>query len=214
LDLSQDQEKYWDGVANQKKIPVPFRILEFEKFASKESRILDIGCGYGRTLAELHQTGFQNLTGVDFSQGMIDRGHEEFPFLELEKTNGKDFSFPDDSFDAVILLSVLTCLAADESQRRLLSEIRRLLKPNGILYISDFLLNQDRRNVERYEKHQAQYGTFGVFELPEGAVVRHHSKSYVLGLMDCFQPLMYEPTVYTTMNGHESNGFFLIARKR
>ncbi len=30
--------------------------------------ILDVGCGYGRTLHELHENNYENLTGVDFSQ--------------------------------------------------------------------------------------------------------------------------------------------------
>ena len=48
-----DQKKYWDKVAEEKKFPTPFQIEEFEKHVLKEMNILDVGCGYGRTLNEL-----------------------------------------------------------------------------------------------------------------------------------------------------------------
>lgn len=209
-----DQEKYWDKVSGQKEFPVPFQIREFQKHVTKNSRVLDVGCGYGRTLAKLHQAGFQKLVGVDFSKGMVDRGRKLFPELRLEKTNGKNLPFQDGSFDAVILLSVLTCVTDDTAQQRLFSEIRRVLKDGGFLYISDYLLNQDNRNVERYEKYRRQYGSYGVFELPEGAVLRHHTKSHILKLIDGFRKLSFKPAVYTTMNGHKSNGFYLMAKKK
>ena len=59
---------------------------------------------------------------------------------------------------------------------RMNSEIRRVLRPGGILYVNDFLLFTDDRNKARYEKFNNKYGEYGVFELPEGAVCRHHDE--------------------------------------
>ncbi len=67
----------------------------------------------------------------------------------------------------------------DKEQIALLKEIKRVLKPNGILYINDFLLNTDERNIERYKLFQDKYQKYGVFELPEGAAVRHHDIKWV-----------------------------------
>lgn len=60
-----------------------------------------------------------------------------------------------------------------EEQEQLLSEIKRVLKPQGILYVNDFLLNTDESNLLRYEKYKEAYGVYGVFELPDGEVCRH-----------------------------------------
>lgn len=207
-----DQEKYWDKVAEKKEFPAPFQIKEFEKYVSPEKSILDVGCGYGRTLSELNEQGFKNLTGVDFSQAMINRGLKLHPQLNLLKNDGDDLPFPDNKFDAVLLIAVLTCTANPEEQRNLISEISRVLKSSGILYINDYLINDDQRNLERYQKYQEQYGTYGVFELPEGAVLRHHTPEYISELTNNFEELIFEKTIYNTMNGNKSNGFYYMGQ--
>ena len=207
-----DQEKYWDKVAEEKEFPTPFQIKEFKKYVSQERSILDVGCGYGRTLSELNDRGFKNLTGVDFSQAMINQGLKLHPQLNLLKNNGDKLPFPDDKFDAVLLIAVLTCTANPEEQENLISEISRVLKSGGILYINDYLINDDQRNLERYQQYQEKYGTYGVFELPEGAVLRHHTPEYILKLTKDFQELIFEKTIYNTMNGNKSNGFYYMGQ--
>jgi ubiquinone/menaquinone biosynthesis C-methylase UbiE len=107
---------------------------------------------------------------------------------------------------------VLTCIRNNDEQKALISEIRRVLKKDGILYMNDFLLNTDERNVTRYKKFQEKYGNYGVFELPEGAVCRHHSEDWVKELLADFNTLQYEHLTFTTMNGHISNGFYFIGQ--
>lgn len=209
-----NQEKYWDKAAEKKEFPTPFKIEEFEKFVSHEMNILDVGCGYGRTLDELHNQGFENLAGIDYSQGMINRGLRERPYLNLIKTDGDQIPFPDNEFDAVLLVAVLTSNTKDEEQENIISEISRVLKNGGILYLTDFLINQDKRNIERYQKYEDKYGTYGIFELPEGAVLRHHTEEHIFKLTKDFKNLLFEKTVFDTMNGHKSNGFYYIGKKK
>jgi len=209
-----DQEKYWDEVAEEKEFPTPFQIGKFEKYILKERSILDVGCGYGRTLSELYNHGFKNLTGIDYSQGMINRGLKSYPYLNLIKNDGESIPFHDNEFDAVLLIAVLTSNIKDEEQENLISEISRVLKDGGILYINDYLINQDERNLERYNKYEDKYGTYGIFELPEGAVLRHHTDEHILKLTKGFKELIFKNTVYDTMNGHKSNGFYYIGRKK
>jgi ubiquinone/menaquinone biosynthesis C-methylase UbiE len=217
MDKIPDQKEYWDKVSEEKEFPTPFQIEEFRKYVSKEMHILDIGCGYGRTLNELYRSGFKNLTGVDFSQGMIGRGLKMYPHLKLLKNDNGTLPFGDNSFDTIILIAVLTCIAEDKEQCNLIAEILRVLKPGGILYINDFLINQDQRNIERYNNYKEKYGTYGVFELSESsvvAIIRHHTKEHIFEITEGFQKIIFEPVVYTTMNGHKSNGFYYIGRKK
>jgi len=164
------QNEYWNSVSKQKDFTTPFQAEAFSKFVKRDSLILDVGCGYGRTLDELYHNGYRNLIGVDFSSGMIERGKQQFPYLDLRVKENDTIALPDGSVDAVILFAVLTCIQTNEEQEQLLKEIKRALKPQGILYVNDFLLNTDERNLSRYEKFKNVYGTYGVFELPEGAV--------------------------------------------
>ena len=208
-----NQERFWDKAACEKEFTTPFQINAFEKYVSRKSKILDVGCGYGRTLNELYDGGYKNLHGVDFSQGMIDRGKKLYPHLDMQKIKGK-FPFDDDTFDAVLLLAVLTCIVEDEEQGKLINEIHRVLKDNGILYINDYMINEDQRNIERYDKYKDKYGKYGIFELPEGALVRHHTKDHIIEITKDFHELVFETAIYTTMNGNKSNGFYYIGRKR
>lgn len=207
------QEKYWDEVAEEKDFPTPFPLAEFKKHINPKMNILDVGCGYGRTLSKLHENGFKNLTGVDYSEQMIKRGLRSYPHFNLIKNNGDDLPFPDKSFDAVLLIGVLTSNIQTKKQQELILEISRVLKDNGLIYISDFLLNNDQRNLQRYQKFKDKYGVYGVFELPEGAVLRHHTIQHFLKLTEDYKKLYFKNTIFDTMNGNKSNGFYYIGKK-
>ncbi len=205
--------KYWDDVAESKNFTTPFNILKYSEYLKKESKILDVGCGYGRTLNELFSYGFKNIEGVDFSEEMIRRGNRLFPELKLMVNNNKALPFEDNSFDSIILIAVLTCIINMKDQKNLVNEIYRVLKPGGIFYINDFLINSDDRNINRYNKFEKKYCSYGVFELPEGAVLRHHSDQWINELLEKFETLEMEKVIYTTMNKNKSNGFYFLGKK-
>lgn len=79
--------------------------------------------------------------------------------------------------------------------------------------MNDFLMNSDERNKSRYEKFAGKYGIYGVFELPEGAVCRHHDEQWIKKLLSSFHTQAYEHLIFTTMNGNKSNGFYFIGKK-
>ncbi|MCM1498393.1 MAG: class I SAM-dependent methyltransferase [Clostridium sp.] len=82
-------------VSGQKEFTTPFQANEFAKYVEPDGNILDIGCGYGRTLNELYQNGYRNLIGMDFSNGMIYsrltfttiNGHQSNGFYFIGKLN-------------------------------------------------------------------------------------------------------------------------------
>lgn len=208
-----EQKDYWNRVCEKKEFTTPFQAEEFSHYIGKDKLILDVGCGYGRTLEELRGLGYQNLMGMDFSEGMIARGNAQFPYLDLRVMKAGKIDLPDHSVDAVILFAVLTCIIENGEQTKLIQEIQRVLKPEGILYVNDFLLNTDQRNLDRYAKYQEKYGIYGVFELPEGAVLRHQEEAWVQKLLSDFTTLKFEHLTFTTMNGNTSNGFYFIGSR-
>jgi SAM-dependent methyltransferase len=210
---ASSQISYWNRVAHEKRFSHPLRLEWLERYSNQQARILDYGCGYGRTLAELSQAGFQNLSGVDFSAAMLARARVALPRLGLVRNDGHSLPFKDDCFDAALLFAVLTCIPDGDKQRSLLAETERVLRPGGLLYISDVLVNNDERNRERYERDAEKYKCYGVFELPEGVVVRHHRKEWIAEITGSFQQLEYEPFNVTTMNGNASAAFQYLGRK-
>ena len=63
-----NQKDYWNSVAEEKKFTTVPDVELFAKYVSKNSKILDVGCGYGRILNELAESGFIDLTGIDSAE--------------------------------------------------------------------------------------------------------------------------------------------------
>ena len=206
------QSEYWNSVAFVKTFNLHPYFKEFGEYMKKDSRILDYGCGYGQSMNEFGRQGYTNLYGIDFSEQMIQRGKKENPHLNLVKNDGRHIPFEDNYFDAVILFAVLTCIAITDDQLQLIDEIKRVLKAGGILYISDLLINTDQRNIDRYNKFEDKYGSYGVFELPEVPLLKHHSEKWITQLTEPFQRVWYKKFVVTTMNGNKSNAFQYIGQ--
>ena len=209
-----EQKEYWNSVSETKTFTLPFNGELFSEYVKKDSVITDVGCGYGRVLRILKDEGYSDVTGYDFSPMMIERGRRECPDIRFEIMEEDRIPAGDESADAVILFAVLTCIVESEKQEMLIKEIRRILKPGGIIYVNDYLLNTDERNLERYHKYEKELGVYGAFALPEGARVRHHSEEYIRELFRDFETREYDRIVYTTMNGHRSSGFTYIGSRK
>lgn len=100
-------------------------------------RILDFGCGCGRTLRWMRDlTREATVWGVDIDAEAIDwcRGH--IGPARFEVTNPvPPLPFPDNSFDLIYALSVFTHLDYP-GQIAWLTELRRVLAPGGIVLLT------------------------------------------------------------------------------
>jgi SAM-dependent methyltransferase len=204
---------YWDRVAPTAVFTLPLDASRLRRFVDPDARVLDYGCGYGRQLAELAQLGYRDLAGVDPSAAMVERARRLLPGTPIEVCEAARAPHPDAVFDAVVLSAVLTCVARDDDQRALMAEIQRLLRPGGILLLSDFLLHPDARNLDRYADSEQRFGVFGVFEIDGGAVLRHHRVEWIALLTADFEPLVLEPFAARTMNEHRATGVLFVGRK-
>jgi SAM-dependent methyltransferase len=204
-----EQVRYWDRVAGQKRFSRPLRIAWLTRYVGPSGRILDLGCGHGRILAELLRGGYSNIVGIDFSFQCC---RSQLSDVRLVHNDGRTIPLQKHSLDVVLLFAVLTCIPPDEEQRELLSEISRVLRPGGLLYISDLLLNRDLRNLQRYDRYASEYGTYGIFELTEGVVVHHHRKAWIEELTRSFDQLEFETFEVRTMNGNKAEAFQYLCR--
>jgi hypothetical protein len=67
-------------------------------------------------------------------------------------------------------------------------------------------------NLERYDRYAEENGTCGIFQLPDGVVVRHHRKEWIEELTGSFSQLEFEPFEVTTMNNNRSAAFQYLVR--
>jgi SAM-dependent methyltransferase len=230
------QVTYWDAAAATKTFTHPVYWPWLAAYDRASAVVIDYGCGYGRTTAELTAHGFAAAYGVDVSPEMVARARREHPGgrfgvtaeppeppgppgppgppeqMELDGCAGDVGSTG--NADLFLLFAVLTCVPGDDAQRAIIAEARRVLKVGGALYISDLLLQEDERNRERYARDQSRFGTLGVFETGDGAVCRHHTREHLLRLLDGFELVAERDISVGTMNGHTSRGVQLLARRR
>ena len=113
----------------------------------------------------------------------------------------------------MLLFAVLTCIPTDDGQRGVISEVSRVLRPGGLLNISDLWIQIDLRNLDRYARGHEKYGTHGVFELPEGVVLRHQEPRSFEALTAGYETVALDHMVHETMNGHQATGFQWFGRK-
>ena len=204
---------YWNHEGATKTFSHPLNKGWLQEHLAPNARVLDYGCGYGRVAATLHDWGYR-VVGVDSAVAMIERARRLYPALSFEQIEPSSrVPFADDSFDAAVLFAVLTCIPADNDQRAVVTELRRVVRPGGLLYISDYGLQEDQRNQDRYTRFEPKYRTFGVFEVSQDVAVRHHSREWIASLLCDWEPVAATDIQITTMNGHEAAGFQWLGRR-
>jgi SAM-dependent methyltransferase len=208
-----NQKEYWDEVAEIKTFTHPINLELINDFLNKQSRIVDFGCGYGRIIKQLTDLGFENVCGFDTSKELVARGILENNLSLYHIDNPTELKLEDNSIDCIILFAVLTCIPSNEGQNSLMSLLLSKLKKGGIIYISDYYLQENSVEVERYEYLNGDKNNFGVFKLPEGVIFRHHTKEWIKTLTKDFEIISETPIIVKTMNGNIANGFQLIAKK-
>jgi len=107
--------------------------------------VLEVGCGTGSlTLAAKRQAGLSGkVFGIDIITGMIEvsqrkaaEAHEEITFQEGSIDN---IPFSADQFD-VVMCSFMIFHMSEETRRKGISEIHRVLKPGGRLLVLDLAM--------------------------------------------------------------------------
>ena len=209
--MSDAAQAYWDANAEAYSFAHPLERAWLAELP-KGARILDYGCGYGRMTAELAAAGWRAV-GVDFSAGMIARGRRAHPQLELRQVAGLPLHEADAAFDAAIVFAVLTCVPADADQRALVAELRRLIRPGGLLYISDYLLQPGERYAARYEAGLARHGVLGVWDREDGGVFRHHAREGLDALLADFELVSEREVETVTLSGASATAIQRLARR-
>ena len=105
--------------------------------ASRDIRVLDIGCGNGALLNALSERIAEGV-GVDESKSILERAksrNSEISNLKFEIISGPLLPFPDASFDVVVSMMSFRYLDWDP----LLAEIKRVTKPGGQFLIVDMV---------------------------------------------------------------------------
>lgn len=113
----------------------PSEEVVIKRYFPYGARVLDLGCGTGRTTLPLFQMGYL-VSGVDITPEMVANAkkiaHEKGLAISYEVGDATNLRFADNSFECVLFSNNgWTQIPGNKSRLKALQEIQRVLKPNG-----------------------------------------------------------------------------------
>ena len=125
-------------------LDLPFEYTRYRKlrpllFEGMSGMILDAGAGTGRNFR--FYPAAANVIGIDFSPAMLARARHRLgqarAAVELYEMDVTHLDFPDQHFDSAVA-TFLFCVLPDQLQTPALIEIRRVLKPGGVVRLLEY----------------------------------------------------------------------------
>jgi ubiquinone/menaquinone biosynthesis C-methylase UbiE len=133
-----------DGIRNSGALEIKDRLRSISG-----GRILDVGTQQGGFISLLMKMlqDYESFIGIDISEEDLDKAREEFKQdpVEFELMSADELSFDDNSFDTVCISHTMHHLENVES---VLSESRRVLKPDGHLIIQEQFSDSDQSDAQ------------------------------------------------------------------
>ena len=88
-----------------------------ERPDKRSPRIADAGCGDGRVLALLRDAGYQDLTGIDYSEKALAFTKDMLPGVKTVLADLKEITLPDGSFEGIVCIETLEHIPPEELER-------------------------------------------------------------------------------------------------
>jgi len=111
----------------------------------------DLGCGPGHVARYLHEHGVQ-VCGVDLSAELVERAHRLTPGIEFRQGDMMALDIPDGTWAGVAAFYSIIHIPRGDMARAL-SELRRVLRPGGLLLLS-FHIGDDTIHLDDWWGHK------------------------------------------------------------
>ncbi len=125
-------EKFIRFVENLVDVFRTYRSYELSRYIPNHSKVLDIGCGNGRSLLLLKKFGDFELHGTELPGKSASRA-KQIDEIRLKLGNIDFDEYPENYFDAVTMYQVFEHL---DKPHKTLDVIDRIIKPGGVLILS------------------------------------------------------------------------------
>lgn len=127
-----DNRDYAMGYVGRERLFARFarEFLDFIERQAPGKKLLEVGCGMGFLLEEAARRGFQ-ARGLEVNRWEVDMLRERG--LDVQAGTLEEARFRPESFDVVCMSHVLEHV---EDLRALLAEVRRVLRPGGVLAVA------------------------------------------------------------------------------
>jgi len=119
-----------------------------------DASVLDVGCGGGTKSRYLASKGLA-VTGIDFSEKMVEIARRESPDIHFEVADLYQIDAYPEMFDGIFAQAVLLHVPKSDI-KSILTKLRGRLKPGGLLYIAVKGIKDDGK--EEVVKKENEYG--------------------------------------------------------
>ena len=191
---------------------------------SGTGNVLEVGCGEGRISRELKRLGYR-VTAIDAVAALVEASRQANSADVYAIADGKDLPFENGQFDLVMAYNVLMDV---EDVPATLKEIRRVMKPDGVVFISlvhpfrdrgrfagsepeaPFVLNGSYYGRVRFEGEEEHGGLRMHFAGGRSPwkITWPHWKGRGLQSPHCVSQFRMKPARITSSNGREFRCFF------
>jgi predicted TPR repeat methyltransferase len=183
--------------------PYRERVDEFCSYLpSLRSKILDLGCGpgnYSKYISEIK--GFKDIQGFDLAKEMVIRAKKNVPNGNFQQEDIRNFKLTSASVNGVLASFCIPYLSYHETDK-LISDVKKILKPDGVFYISC-------KEGTRSGFEQTSFsGEMAVY-------VYHYTEDFLVASLEerGFQVLSVNRLPYLEMDLSMSNDLIIIAQK-
>lgn len=128
------------------------QVLKALPFNPVKSRVLDVGCGAGFYIRQWNEQGVERVEGLDFSQTSIDTLQGLYPqsSFHLADISDPDLPLPSTRYDYITAFDVLFHIIDDEKYMAALKNLQRMLKPTGLLILSENFTHHEHARGSDY----------------------------------------------------------------
>jgi ubiquinone/menaquinone biosynthesis C-methylase UbiE len=190
------------------------RILQY---LAPSSRVLDLGCGYGRLSGFFASKGFE-VYGIDLNESAIEEAkrNEKLKGIKFSIQDATNTNFSNDFFEGISSQAVLACMNPCD-RKKMLEESYRILKPKGVIQIAEFGQTDNSDKYLEHEKITGEYGTTIVRDSEGLEKFRSHNFKKVeleeLILNARLHILGYENLDFITVHGNKHPGHIFLCQK-
>lgn len=159
-------KRFWEKVA---KVYAPFQekgnkelyetlCQKIEPLFRKEQKVLELACGTGQLTAFLAQNS-NNWIATDFSEKMVGEAKKRLnkENVTYQVQDATKLTYNDNVFDIVLIANALHIMPNPD---KALSEIRRVLKEDGILIAPTFVYEEKINKARLYIMEKIGFKTF------------------------------------------------------
>jgi ubiquinone/menaquinone biosynthesis C-methylase UbiE len=105
-------------------------------FPPPPARVLDIGCGAGRSTIALAERGY-SVVAIDLSQALLKIARDRYPALDFRAMDATNLLFDDGTFDAALFsYNGIDVIYPVAGRLACIAEVHRVLRPLGTFVMS------------------------------------------------------------------------------